>query len=72
MIIIHLFIYLALCVIDAMKMYKDYYEIHSADYEEALEIFAEEPDESEGYEDYEDYDLECGFNPYEGCYDYDC
>lgn len=51
-------------------MYKDYYEIHSADYEEALEILAEEPDED--YEDYENYDLECGFNPYEGCYDYDC
>jgi len=29
-------------------------------------------DEDDLYEDYEpDYD-ECGFNPYMGCYDFDC
>lgn len=30
----------------------------------------DEDDLEEEY--YEDYDLEMGFNPYEGCYDYDC
>lgn len=31
---------------------------------------AEENDEDDYYEDYDD--LEIGFNPYMGCYDYDC
>lgn len=32
------------------------------------EIFGEEEEE----DDYEDYDLEMGFNPYSGSYDWDC
>lgn len=28
--------------------------------------------EDEEIEDYDDYDYEIGFNPYMGCYDYDC
>lgn len=33
-----------------------------------------EPDmeEDEDEEFYEDYEDECGFDPYEGCYTYDC
>lgn len=36
--------------------------------------FADEPEDSKAFSDfYEgDFDLEMGFNPYEGCYDYDC
>lgn len=34
------------------------------------EYLYDEDDVEEEY--YEDYDLEMGFNPYEGCYDYDC
>lgn len=34
---------------------------------DVVEIDEEEPE----YEDYEDYD-ECGFDPYMGCYTYDC
>ena len=52
-------------------MNKEFYEIHSAEYEEALEIFREiaEEDEDEISDDYND---ELGFNPYMGCYDFDC
>ena len=32
----------------------------------------EEEEEEEEYEDFEDDVDETGFNPYEGCYDYDC
>lgn len=32
-----------------------------------------ELEEGGHYEDYEDWDdLDCGYNPYMGCYDYDC
>lgn len=41
-----------------------------------LERLWEECKDAEVREDYWDeedtYDLECGFNPYEGCYDWDC
>ena len=52
-------------------MNKEFYEIHSAEYEEAIEILREfaEEDEDEIYDDYAD---ELGFNPYMGCYDFDC
>ena len=58
-------------------MNKEFYEIHSAEYEEALEILseiAEEEEEEDEDEDEipDDYDDEMGFNPYMGCYDYDC
>lgn len=58
-------------------MNKEYFEIHSAEYEEALEILREiaEEDEDEDEDEDEivyDYDDEMGFNPYMGCYDYDC
>lgn len=54
-------------------MNKEFYETHSAEYEEALEIFREiaEEDEDED-ENHDDYYDELGFNPYLGCYDYDC
>ena len=32
----------------------------------------EEYDPEEGFEDYEPDDLESGFDPYEGCYTFDC
>ena len=34
----------------------------------------EDEDSEEEYEDFDldEADLECGFNPYEGCYDWDC
>lgn len=52
-------------------MNKEFYEIHSAEYEEAIEILREfaEEDEDEIPDDYYD---ELGFNPYMGCYDFDC
>lgn len=71
-------------------MNKDFYEIHSAEYEEAQEVLREmaEDEESEITEDdtemlFEDYDddpdtlydwndNDMGFNPYMGCYDFDC
>lgn len=31
-----------------------------------------ESDMEEDEEFYEDYEDECGFDPYEGCYTYDC
>lgn len=54
-------------------MNKEFYEIHSAEYEEALEVLREiaEEDEDKGEIVY-GYDDEMGFNPYLGCYDYDC
>lgn len=54
-------------------MNKEFYEIHSAEYEEALEIFREVAEEDEDEDEiYDDYDYEMGFNPYMGCYDFDC
>ena len=52
-------------------MNKEFYEIHSAEHEEAIEILREfaEEDEDEIPDDYAD---ELGFNPYMGCYDFDC
>lgn len=41
-------------------------------YEEEEEIFEEEEDEESDDDDYEDDVDETGFNPYMGCYDYDC
>lgn len=40
----------------------------------AVEDWDDEPnyDEYDSGEDYDDADLEMGFNPYLGCYDYDC
>lgn len=35
---------------------------------EVVASYEEEDDES----DFDEADLECGFNPYEGCYDWDC
>lgn len=31
-----------------------------------------EDDYDDDYDDYDDSDLECGFDPYEGCYTFDC
>ena len=56
-------------------MNKEYFEIHSAEYEEALEILSEIAEEEEDEDEDEipdDYDDEMGFKPYMGCYDYDC
>ena len=66
-------------------MNKEYFEIHSAEYEEAQEVLreiAEEDEEAESlYTEYDeddvldDYDYgddDMGFNPYLGCYDFDC
>lgn len=39
------------------------------------EVIAEctaDEDEDEDFEDYEDDVDECGYNPYMGCYDFDC
>ena len=54
-------------------MNKEFYEINSAEYEEAIEILREIAEEDE-YEDEipDDYYDEMGFNPYMGCYDFDC
>lgn len=38
---------------------------------EDWEIFIEEVDEDKEYDIYEP-DIECGFDPYLGCYTYDC
>lgn len=66
-------------------MNKEFYEIHSAEYEKAQEVLreiAEEDEEAEAlYAEYDeddvlnDYDYgddDMGFNPYMGCYDFDC
>ena len=54
-------------------MNKEFYEIHSAEYEEALEIFREIAKEDEDEDRIpDDYNDELGFNPYMGCYDFDC
>lgn len=66
-------------------MNKEFYEIHSAEYEEAQEILREiaeedeeaeslyaEYDENDVLDDYEYGDDDMGFNPYMGCYDFDC
>ena len=54
-------------------MNKEFYEIHSAEYEEALEIFREIAKEDEDEDEiYDGYNDELGFNPYMGCYDFDC
>ena len=54
-------------------MNKVFYEINSAEYEEDLVIVCEiaEEDEDEDEIAY-DYNDELGFNPYMGCYDFDC
>lgn len=31
-----------------------------------------DPDDPDYEPDFDEADLECGFNPYEGCYDWDC
>lgn len=38
---------------------------------EDWEVFIEEVDEDRDYDIYE-LDIECGFDPYLGCYTYDC
>ena len=54
-------------------MNKEFYEIHSDEYEEALETLCEIAEEDEDEDEIpDDYDDEMGFNPYLGCYDYDC
>lgn len=66
-------------------MNKEYFEIHSAEYEEAQEVLREiaeeneeaeslyaEYDEDDVLDDYEYGDDDMGFNPYMGCYDFDC
>ena len=54
-------------------MNKEFYEINSAEYEEALETLCEIADEDEDEDEiYDDYNDELGFNPYMGCYDFDC
>ena len=66
-------------------MNKEFYEIHSAEYEEAQEVLREimeedeeaeslyaEYDEDDVLDDYEYGDDDMGFNPYLGCYDFDC
>lgn len=66
-------------------MNKEFYEIHSAEYEEAQEVLREiaeedeeaeslyaEYDEDDVLDDYEYGDDDIGFNPYMGCYDFDC
>ena len=63
----------------------EYFEIHSAEYEKAQEILREiavedeeaeslyaEYDEDDVLGDYEYGDDDIGFNPYMGCYDFDC
>ena len=56
-----------------IPMNKEFYEINSAEYEEALEIFREIAEEDEDEDEiYDDYNDELGFNPYMGCYDFDC
>lgn len=34
------------------------------------EVYTSEEEDEES--DFDEADLECGFNPYEGCYDWDC
>ena len=54
-------------------MNKEFYEIHSTEYEEALEILREIAEEDEDEDEIlDDYDDELRFNPYMGCYDFDC
>ena len=56
-----------------IPMNKEFYEINSAEYEEALEILREIAKEDEDEDEITDYyDDELGFNPYMGCYDFDC
>ena len=38
---------------------------------EVVAFFDPDSEEEEEYEEYDDYD-ECGFDPYCGCYTYDC
>ena len=47
------------------------YEVYEAEWEEE-EVFAFDEDEDSYEEEYDDSFDECGFNPYLGCYDYDC
>ena len=56
-----------------IPMNKEFYEINSAEYEEALEILCEIAEEDEDEDEIpDDYNDELGFNPYMGCYDFDC
>ena len=56
-----------------IPMNKEFYEINGAEYEEALEILREIAEEDEDEDEIPDYyDDELGFNPYMGCYDFDC
>ena len=56
-----------------IPMNKEFYEINSAEYEEALEILREIAEEEEDEDEIpDDYNDELGFNPYMGCYDFDC
>ena len=56
-----------------IPMNKEFYEINSAEYEEALEILREIAEEDEDEDEIpDDYNDELGFNPYMGCYDFDC
>ena len=56
-----------------IPMNKEFYEINSAEYEEALEILREIAEEDENENEIpDDYNDELGFNPYMGCYDFDC
>ena len=36
------------------------------------ELFEVDPDLDEFYYDHDEWYDECGFNPYMGCYDFDC
>ena len=46
------------------------YELYDGDYEYEDDEYLDEYPEDDSYENWDD--LECGFNPYMGCYDYDC
>lgn len=40
--------------------------------EDDEDLFAEDFDEDDEIFEYDDDFIECGYNPYTGCYDYDC
>lgn len=55
----------------------DFQEIWNADFDKRdaiSEEFADELALADDFDDYDepDFDLECGFDPYEGCYTWDC
>lgn len=45
---------------------------YDAEYNSDCEYWCGEEPEEPDYEDFDDDVDEAGFNPYEGCYDYDC